>query len=257
MNARHIIGALGAVPLLFISSSVLATAVPGQGTWETTLQGRDLDSNLTTVEAYYDSALNITWLADGNYATSSGYAISGWMNWAAANAWAASLDPYGSGITGWRLPDTIDVGNDGVTYTNLFQGVDAGFNITTHSEMSHMFYVTLGNTAVFNTSGVRVGCPAPSYCLVNTGPFSNVWLPSYWSATEYAPSTNDAWYFSFEGGHQSAFSKTNGSWAWAVHAGDVGAPAVSVPAVPVPAAFWLFGSGLIGLFGFARRRRAV
>ena len=26
-------------------------------------------------------------------------------------------------------------------------------------------------------------------------------------------------------------------------------------AVPVPAAIWLFGSGLIGLFGFARRKK--
>jgi len=27
-------------------------------------------------------------------------------------------------------------------------------------------------------------------------------------------------------------------------------------AVPVPAAVWLFGSGLIGLFGFAKRRKS-
>lgn len=31
---------------------------------------------------------------------------------------------------------------------------------------------------------------------------------------------------------------------------------VSVSAVPVPAAVWLFGSGLIGLIGFARRKKA-
>jgi len=29
-----------------------------------------------------------------------------------------------------------------------------------------------------------------------------------------------------------------------------------VPAVPVPAAVWLFGSGLLGLVGVARRRQA-
>jgi hypothetical protein len=33
--------------------------------------------------------------------------------------------------------------------------------------------------------------------------------------------------------------------------------AVSVSEVPLPAAFWLFGSGLVGVAGIARRRRAA
>jgi hypothetical protein len=32
---------------------------------------------------------------------------------------------------------------------------------------------------------------------------------------------------------------------------------IVVSAVPVPAAFWLFGSGLIGLIGVARRKKAA
>jgi len=31
------------------------------------------------------------------------------MNWTTANTWAANLNPYGSNISGWRLPT--------VTYT--------------------------------------------------------------------------------------------------------------------------------------------
>ena len=31
--------------------------------------------------------------------------------------------------------------------------------------------------------------------------------------------------------------------------------AAEMPSVPVPAAIWLFGSGLIGLVGFARGKR--
>jgi len=57
--------------------------VSGQGTWETTLQGRDLDGNNLTAEACYDTALDITWLANAD--------INGEMDWFAANTWAAVL----------------------------------------------------------------------------------------------------------------------------------------------------------------------
>jgi hypothetical protein len=38
--------------------------------------------------------------------------------------------------------------------------------------------------------------------------------------------------------------------AWAVRDGDVAASVV-----PLPAAAWLFGSGLLGLFGVSRRKQ--
>ncbi len=50
------------------------------------------------------------------------------------------------------------------------------------------------------------------------------------------------------GGLQTSISKNYG-YGWAVHSGDVST-------VPVPAAVWLFGSGLLGLIGVARRKRA-
>ncbi|PIQ12851.1 MAG: hypothetical protein COW07_02885 [Hydrogenophilales bacterium CG12_big_fil_rev_8_21_14_0_65_61_21] len=50
----------------------------------------------------YDTDIDITWLADANYAMTSGYDADGLMNWAAANAWAAGL-VYG-GYENWRLP---------------------------------------------------------------------------------------------------------------------------------------------------------
>ena len=55
----------GAVLLIVVSCAstlVHAAAISGQGTWETTLQGRDLYGNLSTFEAYYDTVLNATWL---------------------------------------------------------------------------------------------------------------------------------------------------------------------------------------------------
>ena len=55
--------------VFMLTSITTAQAAPvsGQGTWETTLQGRDLDGDLSTAEAYYDITLDVTWLADANY----------------------------------------------------------------------------------------------------------------------------------------------------------------------------------------------
>ena len=68
MKKSHPIGALCASFCLMngLVTSVHAIGVTGQGTWETTLQARDLDGNLSTAEAYYDTDLDITWLADAN-----------------------------------------------------------------------------------------------------------------------------------------------------------------------------------------------
>ena len=170
----------------------------------------------------------------------SGYDSDGGMNWYTANAWAAGLDPYRSGITGWRLPTVTDTGTPGCDYSPT-GGTDCGYNVDTATgEMASMFYDTLGNLA--HSGG-----------LSNTGPFTNV--PSNaqssisWSAMEYAPRTSNAWLFIFYDGYQGIAGKLNSYSAWAVHAGDVGA------VVPVPPAAWLFGSGLLGLVGMSRKRR--
>lgn len=241
-------GAVGASLLLAASGAAQAVAISGQGTWETTLHGRDLDGNLTTFEAYYDTVLNITWLAGANYAYISDYQTlnNGRMTWVDANAWAASLNPYGSGITGWRLPTVTDTGTSGCNYSTT-GGTDCGYNVDTATgEMAHLFYNTLGNLAYYDTSGSG---PQAGWGLTNTGPFSNVQSGNYWSATEYAPATSYAWHFNFAYGSQLSTNKTSNFYAWAVHAGDVGASAV-----PVPAAAWLFASGLLGLVGMGRKR---
>ena len=200
--------------------------------------------------AYYDTEADLTWLADANYAQTSGYDADGKMNWADANSWAASLNV--GGVDGWRLPDTIDVGHDGGTYLNgnLFEGVDAGYNMTTHSEMSNMFYNVLGNSPHIDVTGSYTGCGSspPNYCLTNTGPFSNLQSSIYWSATESFV-YNTAWFFDMNTGYQlDSYGKSNSLYAWAVQSGDVSA-------VPVPAAVWLFSSGLIGLIGVARIKK--
>lgn len=248
-----------------------AVGISGQGTWETTLQARDLDGVLTTAEAYYDTALNITWLADANYAYTSGYQMT-YMTWADANAWAASLNPYGSGITGWRLPTTNPI--DGTTaddgLVSYIGTEDRGFNISapgtlyvgsTASELAHLFYNTLGNkawcdptTSTVSSCSVSQGYQGLDWGLTNAGPFSNIQSNYYWSATEYVPAPfYNAWYFNFGHGNQNHnFLKSSTFYAWAVRTGDVGAAAV----VPIPAAAWQFGSGLLGLIGVSRKKAA-
>ena len=208
--------------------------------------------------AYYDTATNLTWVADADLALTSGYDADGLMTWSQSVGWIASLNAQNAGLgylgtNDWRLPTVTDTGTSGCNFA--YTGTDCGYNVDLATgEMARMFYSTLGNTAAYNTSGVVQPCNSagPNYCLTNTGPFSNLHpynsglIQNYWSGTEYAPNTNSAWYFSFDSGRQNRNTKTNGYYAWAVRPGDI-AP------VPVPGAVWLFG-GALTLLGAVRRR---
>jgi len=183
--------------------------------------------------AYYDTEADLTWLADANYAQTSGYDADGRMNWTGANAWAAGLDI--NGITGWRLADTPQV-DTSCTYQQ--SGRSFGDNCS-GSEMGNMFYDVLGGIDSHNITVTHNS---------NYDLFSNIQAFRYWSSTEYGTGINSmAWGFEFGDGSQDVFSKTNSLFAWAVHDGDVSA-------VPIPASVFLFSSGLIGLIGFAKRK---
>src|SRR4030065_719954 len=89
--------------------TALALSAALAGTAHAALQGRDLDGNGATFEAYYDTALDITWLADANYAKtqfeeSGGLAgnVDGAMTWEVAKVWVQGLNAYG--LSGWQLP---------------------------------------------------------------------------------------------------------------------------------------------------------
>ena len=120
-----------------------------------------------------------------------------------------------AGVTGWRLPDADPACGNAYNCTD--------------SEMGNLFYNVLGNT---------------SGSLTNTGPFSNVRTGFYWSSMW---SESGGWAFDFGDGHQAQLPFNYSIYAWAVQSGDVST-------VPVPAAVWLFGSGLLGLVGLARRK---
>ncbi len=248
-HQRKLIAAASLCAALTVPGIASAAGISGQGTWETTLQARDLDGNFTTVEAYYDTALNVTWLANANAAANTAYDIlspgSGLMNWTTAKAWAANLNV--DGVTGWSLPTMSD---PGATCVDSSSGTTCGWNSDPASgELAHLFFTTLGDTSYYDAShNVQ-----PFYGLTNTGPFSNIQSSSYWYATVYAPDTSRTWDFSANVGQQGITYNSDGysMYAWAVHPGDVG---TAIATVPLPAAFWLFGSGLLGLIGTARRK---
>ncbi len=183
---------------------------------------------------------------------------AGTMNWWGANAWVNYLNSISyAGETDWRLPIISPVNGSTLNPTVSFDGsTDRGFNSAavngTASELAHLFYHELGNLGQFNT----VGATQSGFGVTNAGPFANLENNGYWSGTEagaeYTEGATFAWIFATANGAQGAGPKTSqGSlfpyFGWAVSPGQV-AP------VPVPAAVYLFGSGLIGLVGLARRK---
>ncbi len=108
------------------------------------------------------------------------------------------------------------------------------------NEYGHLYHYGAGTTL---GSGITQNSP---------GPFSNIQHDDYWSGTEFGPNPDRAWVWRFVGGSMDPHLKEEElfHYAWAVRDGDVGA-------VPIPAAVWLCSSGLIGLLGIARRKRAT
>jgi hypothetical protein len=196
------------------------------------LQGRlPATPGSTDYQAYYDTDADLTWLADANYAMTSGYDADGLMNWADANGWAASLNV--GGVDGWRLASSLNADGSDPCY---------GYNCT-GIEMGNLFYNVLGGSAGNDIASVHNA---------NYGLFINV-QSYYWTATEYLPGTDtpdntEVLCFLMSDGDPCTTSKEGGIWAaWAVHSGDVSA-------VPAPTEALLIGSGLIGMIGVARRK---
>ena len=229
------------------------TAIPvGGGTssggGSPTLQPRYLDAGHTNLFAYYDTAQNITWLANSTAGAGSAYDDGkfnndGRMTWYSANAWAAGLS-YG-GVGGWRLPHMIDVGGPGCRFS-MTGGTSCGQNVINTpgtpnaSEMDFLSVVVLGNKPAFNSSGGL----NPGPWLRNAGPFTIhqdynvVWYGSpdcgsdqrncrddaYWFDLPDAASPSNAWKYLFGEGEQIGDQLNVEYFAWAVHDGDVGYP---------------------------------
>ena len=199
-------------------------------------------------QAYYDDVLDVTWLADANYAETSGFHGNDLLSWYEANGFIAELNNTSHlGIDTWRLP-SMDVNSD--TYI-------VKCSVATEIECRDS---ELGYMSVIYAAGPN-----------NSLGFDNV-LFNYWSSTDYDADNVDwpggatcnvgneglcAWRQGFGADSQNYVRKTYGEpndsstlgySVWAVASGDA--------LVPTPLALWLFGSGLLGLIGVARKKSA-
>ena len=192
----------------------------------------------------YDTTRNITWLADMNYAQTSGHTgtgvnANGTMTWDAATAWANNL-VYG-GFDDWRLP-TLNPADASCTGGS----VGFGYNCT-GGELSGLFVTDLGYNN--NGSGLITSDDTAEQ-IANLALFSNVQSFVYWSGTEYAPGPGLAWAFDTSFGFQGFSVKSSALYAVAVRPGDVTA---SVPE-PQTLALVLLALGATGVASRARRR---
>lgn len=231
--------------ILLAFLSIVAVSSVAQA--ELVVRGSDGGGN----RLIYDTTLDITWY-DFRFGTDA---------WPNVVAWADALvvDFGGNSYADWRLPKALPVDASGYDYNWSTDGTtDIGANITSpNAELSHLFFVTLGNSAVDDADyfpGVH-----------NHGPLVSLEDWYYWYGTEYAgpPGNGDidndgdgqpdvyndtrGFFFTFYNGFQDSWGMMS-NYGIAVRDGDV-AP------VPVPPAAWLFGSALLGLAGMRKRGR--
>lgn len=192
----------------------LLTGVVSAQSAMASLNARSLDQDPTTAEAYFDTELNITWLADANYSVTSQYSQTGLFDFFQADAWANSLEFVVSGVpvSDWRLPT-------------------AQSNVIT-TELMSLFQTTLGNVP-------------PN--VLNFGPFVNWQQGNYWAASG-AHGFSAQFGVAFDDGNRSRLM-----YATAVHAGDVGSAITSVPE-PASALLILGGSAFLALRRWCRER---
>lgn len=195
-------------------------------------------------EAYYDDTLDITWLADANYAASAlnidfvqntidndtqvgDHVLTIWdferdfaaqgkftgkMTWWGATYFVSQLNI--AGFTDWRLPASQIIDNTCSDYNPPLE-FSWGFGCS-NSELGHLFHIDFGVTP--STS-------LPVNGNSNQVLFRNIITRPYWSGTN-STSPDSAFSLNFQGGLQATPAKYQSYNAWVVRDGDIGLDAV-------------------------------
>lgn len=193
-------------------------------------------------EAVYDTAHDITWLANANLSKTNHFGVSpiiseGYMSWDTANNWIAAMNAADYlGYSDWRLPRSLQPDSN---CTWNISGKSYGPNCT-GSEMGHLFYDEL--SGVENNT---IQATHNEYFDLFQG-IRNI----YWTGTESVGNPDVyAWQFNFADGFQDHRFKSQYRYVWAVRDGDVITP------LPLPPSIWLMIASLTGLFVTSRRRK--
>lgn len=200
----------------------------------------------TDYQAYYDDIIDVTFLADANYASSNNFNITtidmggitgGVETYSTMTMWLAEMNSANGGAghlgaSGWRFPytPTADPGcSDQITSPYV---ASWGFGCT-GGELAHLYF-----TYDITTT--------------NEGPFVNIERDSsstsgYWSS-EISDAYNVSYQFRFGTGQLVPSTQTTGgfSYTWPVHDGNISV-------VPLPGAVWFLATAIAGLMGYSRR----
>jgi len=159
--------------IMGLTAAAQAVAIPGQGSWETTLQGRDLDGDISNgFEAYYDTVQNMTWLADANYIKTAGINQTGSVDQTNITITAYDIADWGLPATSIKYNLPCQWYSNGAGYQPSY--ICTGEPATIQLENSTTAYDILFGTILGNKSS-----SGSNYAVVNTGPFSNVQQGEY------------------------------------------------------------------------------
>lgn len=137
-------------------------------------------------------------------------------------------------------------GGSPVTVTGIFDDsvLTGGTGVISFATPGNSFTVTAGD-AIFTPDEVFAGTPTLTLNAMNADFVSTGFL---FYATDATTGATFNSYFSYFDGDDANFGYVSGGWL---------SFSATQTVVPVPAAVWLFGSGLLGLVGVARRKTAA